>query len=75
MLTQGLIRRVGNGATTSIWEHKWLPNHFQGKPITPRTDQIVQHVNELITPSGHWNVDLIEEIFLPIDADSILRIP
>lgn len=32
-------------------------------------------VSELLTAFGQWNEDLIRAIFLPIDANAILRIP
>ena len=28
VLQQGLIRRMGNGSATRIWENRWMPNFF-----------------------------------------------
>ena len=34
VLTQGLIRRIGDGHTTNIWRHNWLPRPSNMRPIT-----------------------------------------
>ncbi|GJN32546.1 hypothetical protein PR202_gb21060 [Eleusine coracana subsp. coracana] len=75
VLKSGLIRRIADGQATDIWQDKWLPNHFQGRPITPRDNQAVSRVAELISASGQWNESLVREIFFPIDAEAILTIP
>ena len=74
VLTKGLVRRIGDGTTTSIWREKWIANHFSGRPISPETQE-VQLVSDLLTPSGQWNESLIREIFVHFDAEAILRTP
>jgi hypothetical protein len=74
-LQHGLIRRVNNGETTEIWGHKWIADHFGGRPITPRDGHDLQYVSELLTGSGSWNVQVIRNMFQPIDAEAILRQP
>lgn len=74
-LQQGLIKRIVNGENTDIWRDRWIANHFGGLPITPREGQEVQQVAELLTASGDWNGPLIRELFVPIDARAILRMP
>lgn len=74
-LSGGLIRRIGNGETTNIWSDRWLSDHFSGRPITPKDDQEVATVAELLTASGQWNEELIRTIFFPVDAEAILRTP
>jgi hypothetical protein len=74
-LKPGLIRRIGNGVTTRIWEDRWIPQHFGGKPITPAEGQEHAHVNELLADSGGWNEDKVRVNFFNIDAEAILRIP
>jgi hypothetical protein len=32
-------------------------------------------VSELLTASGQWNEELIRAVFIPVDANAILRIP
>ena len=34
VLAQGLIRRIGNGSSTDIWQHNWLPRDTTMRPIT-----------------------------------------
>lgn len=50
-----------------------MPQHFNGRPTTPLTDQNVTQVADLITASGQWNEDLVRQVFLPVDAEAILR--
>lgn len=75
VLQDGLIRRVADGASTSIWEDRWIANHFNGKPITPSDGQDMVQVSELITASGIWDEALIREHLVPVDAEAILRQP
>jgi hypothetical protein len=85
VLVQGLIKRIGNGASTNIWQDRWIPMHFwqdrwipmhfNAKPITPSEGQEVTLVSDLMLDSGQWNEKLIKSVFLPIDARAILRIP
>ena len=74
VLTKGLVRRIGDGTTTSIWREKWIANHFSGRPISPETQE-VQLVSDLLTPSGQWNESLIRDFFVHFDAEAIPRIP
>lgn len=75
VLTQGLIKRISNGTSTSIWRDRWLPNHFGGKPITPENGQQLSMVSDLMLPDGQWDEDVIKQNFVPVDAAAILRIP
>jgi hypothetical protein len=68
---KGLIKRAGDGGQTSIWDDRWIPAHFDARPVTPRDGQAVTLVADLL----NWNEELIRGIFFPIDADAILKIP
>lgn len=61
VLLQGLIKRIGDGASTSIWRDRWLPNHFGGRPLTPGDGQPVNVVADLISASGQWKEDIIRQ--------------
>lgn len=34
ILSQGIIRRIGDGETTMIWEQNWIPRDGVKRPIT-----------------------------------------
>jgi hypothetical protein len=72
VLQKGLIRRVGDGSTTRIWLDRWIPNHFNGRPIVTNMNAPVTMVADLLTPSGAWNTDLIKQVFVDADAHAIL---
>lgn len=75
VLIKGLIKRIGDGLTTRIWQDKWLPNHFLGRPLTPADGQTVETVSDLATESGAWNEGLIRDTLFPVDAAAILKLP
>lgn len=75
VLRKGMIRRIGDGNSTNIWLDRWIPMHFDARPLTPMNDQEVNMVSDLMTESGCWNEELIREIFIPVDAHAILSIP
>lgn len=46
------------------------------RPIASVVQQPPQSVSELINNTlAAWREDLVQEVFLPIDADTILKIP
>lgn len=75
VLAKGLIKRIGNGASTEIWNDRWIPLHFDARPLTPADGQVVNLVSDLMSADGHWNEELIRQIFIPVDAEAILRTP
>jgi hypothetical protein len=75
VLKKGPIRRIGNGESMRIWEDKWIPNHFNGLPLTPPVDHGIHFVSDLLTSSGQWNAELINQIFFQVDVVAILKIP
>jgi len=75
VLDRGLIKRIGDGSSTNIWHDRWIPNHFEARPLTPQDGQDVAQVSDLLTADGRWDEDRIRQIFIPVDAAAILRIP
>jgi hypothetical protein len=75
VLKKGLLKRIGNGSSTSIWHDRWIPNHFEGSPLIVSDVPHVFMVSDLLTPSGGWNTELIKHLFVDIDAHAILRTP
>ena len=70
-----MIKRIDNGISTNIWQDRWIPGHFDARPLTPEDGQDITMVSELLTDSGQWNEELIRQVFIPVDANAILRIP
>lgn len=74
-LSLGLVRRIGDGTTTSIWHDRWLPGHFSGRPLTSPASMQVDRVADLMMLSGGWNSDLIKQLFFDVDVNAILGLP
>jgi hypothetical protein len=74
LLKKGLVWRVGNGESIRVWRDSWLPRKANGKVLTPKGNNRIRRVSELIDAQGKWNVEKIHDTFYPIDVDAILRI-
>jgi ribonuclease HI len=73
---RGCIWRVGDGNQINIWNDQWIPTSHNMKIQTRRGRRLVTTVNELINPiDGRWDEQLIRDVFWPIDAERILKIP
>ena len=77
IVKQGVCWRVGNGKDIRIWGDKWLPRGSSFEVISPR---LFLHqdtrVSELIhTERKSWKEEVIRQLFLPVDAETILGIP
>ncbi|KAH7569535.1 hypothetical protein JRO89_XS06G0180800 [Xanthoceras sorbifolium] len=67
--------RIGNGSMGSIYKDRWLPCPSTFKPCSLPNIGDCASVNQLKSPSGGWDVDLIKSVFFQVDVDSILSIP
>jgi hypothetical protein len=76
VLKQGLIKRIGNGQDTLVWNHNWIPRDGTMRPIYCRSNDAPTYVCELIdrTNAG-WIEDKLEQFFYPMDAEIIRNIP
>jgi hypothetical protein len=53
-LKHGYIWRVGDGEKINIWRDAWIPNSPSRMIITPRGNQLLSKVSDLIDPAtGH----------------------
>jgi hypothetical protein len=74
LLKNGVIWRIGNGASVRIWRDPWIPRNDYFKAITPKRRCRLKWVSELLNPDGTWNEQLLHQHFYPIDIEAILRI-
>lgn len=76
VLKQGLIRRIGNGQSTRIWEDNWIPRDEMMRPYGHLQPNPPVYVSELIyQTSASWDKHRVQATFLPMDATCILGIP
>ena len=60
ILKQGIIKRVGNGQTTRIWEDNWIPRDEMLRPYGCRVADPLEMVADLIdATSATWNRQLV----------------
>lgn len=76
MLAQGLIKRIGSGTQTNIWQDNWLPRDYKLQPICARSANPPSLVSDLIDPTiRSWNKHVIMEHFIAPDVEVIMNIP
>lgn len=76
VLKLGLIRRIGTGQSTWIWETNWLPRDHLLRPIRSDRPNSPVWVSDLIDEGlVSWNREILQEFFTLFDAETILNIP
>ena len=76
MLKLGIVRRIGNGQTTEVWAHNWIPRSGMMRLVSPLIPNPPHLVSELINVyEATWNEQLVRSVFLPVYAEAILSIP
>ncbi|XP_042962439.1 uncharacterized protein LOC122296704 [Carya illinoinensis] len=77
LLEEGLFWRIGNGADTKIWHHKWLPIPTSFKVQSPISCfDPEETVSALIDHEAKtWKTDVIDQTFLQREAEIIRQIP
>lgn len=72
----GLIRRIGNGENTNIWQDRWIPGAVGGKPICQKEGASAMYVSELLAEDGRsWNETALNQNLLNMDAQAVKCIP
>ena len=74
LLKEGMIWRIGNGASVRIWRDNWIPRSSTLKPLSPRGRSRLNRVSSLLDQHGVWDESKIRATFAPIDVEAILRI-
>ncbi|XP_031097121.1 uncharacterized protein LOC116001379 [Ipomoea triloba] len=73
----GVRRKIGNGKSTLVWGHPWLPdseNPLINTPMPPYLSGAL--VSGLMNEEANaWDHTILSDIFLPIDVDRIKKIP
>ncbi|ONI17829.1 hypothetical protein PRUPE_3G181300 [Prunus persica] len=71
VIEDGLIWRVGNGASIRVFQDRWIPKPFTFKPLLARGLDWNTTVSNLLTASGSWDLPLLEQHFSLEDQDII----
>ena len=72
VIQNGAIWRVGNGQLIDIWNHRWLSETIPGLVMSPRPDANLDKVSDLLLHNPRqWNLDLIDKVFYPWEANVI----
>jgi hypothetical protein len=79
-LQLGLIRRIGDGTSISVWNDKWIPGIRSMQPSAHLSNgsdvEEINLVSELIDHDiGSWKFDKVRKNFIAPEADAILNIP
>jgi hypothetical protein len=75
-LNKGLIRRIGDGNQTDVWNDNWIPGGVGFRPICRKETSTASRVSELINhDTMKWNQEALEMNFIESDVRAILKIP
>jgi hypothetical protein len=75
-LVQGLVRKIGTEEITHAWNHNWIPRDHMLRPITCTKQDPPTRVSDfIIGASSEWNKLELDKWFLPMDVESICKIP
>lgn len=75
VLNRGIIKRIGPISSVPVWNDNWIPGTIPMKPIVQLPGVTVNKVIDLLEPgSRSWNVELVRNSFIGIDAEEILKI-
>ncbi|XP_019161428.1 PREDICTED: uncharacterized protein LOC109158064 [Ipomoea nil] len=77
MVCAGVRRRIGNGRTTLIWGHPWLPDNPSPLVQTVMPEELRNaHVSSLIDHhTKTWDPHILTDLFDPEDVARISMIP
>jgi hypothetical protein len=76
-LKKGSCWNIGKGDKVHIWRDNWIPQQNGYKILTPKGNQTISLVSELMINqhTAAWNIPLIDSIFMPSEGELIKQIP
>jgi hypothetical protein len=74
LLKQGVIWRIGNGASVRAWRDPWIPRHVNHKPKTEQGRCCYRWVADFLLPDGSWNLQRLGQYLGQEDIDAIAQI-
>lgn len=76
IMEKGLRFQVGDGHSINLWEHNWLPEQPL-KIVSSRSNHsTLTLARDLMDVDGKkWNQTPVRQLFSPLEAEVILRIP
>ncbi|XP_031131743.1 uncharacterized protein LOC116033125 [Ipomoea triloba] len=76
LLSEGVVRRVGDGADTKIWGLPWLADSTNSALYTPIIEELrVAPVSGLLNELGECDLEVFNDLFLDSDIHQILSTP
>ena len=75
IITTGSRWKVGDGKSIRIYKDRWIPRPSTFRPMSCSIMGENATVNQLFSPSGQWNVELLNSVFCEDDCSAILSIP
>ncbi|KAK3195887.1 hypothetical protein Dsin_027197 [Dipteronia sinensis] len=74
MCSKGVRWKVGDGKSIKAFVDPWIPRPSLFKPITAGVDKRIQIVGFLLNKGRGWTLRKLEQLFLEIDRNEILKI-
>ncbi|XP_019155722.1 PREDICTED: uncharacterized protein LOC109152477 [Ipomoea nil] len=76
VVVAGIRHRIGNGETTLIWGHPWLPDNPSPLIQTVMPEELREaRVAGLIDPqTSTWDPHILSDLFIPEDVNRIIMI-
>lgn len=76
VLEQGLVRRIGNRETTTIWNSYWLPTNSLRVPVPSNLPDKPHLVSDLIDhTAAAWDQFKLLRFFTPAGREVVANIP
>ena len=68
-LQAGLIKRIGDGPSTSIWTDRWIPGTISMMPLLQPSPTTLDKVSDLIdSDNWSWRQQVVRDNFIAPDA-------